>query len=50
MSRQVGGYDGVTLGERLDHAAPVVAGAGHPMDQQQDRPLTAAEVTDGAPV
>jgi hypothetical protein len=34
---QVGGDHGVAAGQRLDHLAPVVGAAGHPVDEQQDR-------------
>ena len=50
VAGQVGGDHGVVAGQRLDHLAPVLGGAGHAVDQQQHRSLAAAEVADLATV
>ena len=44
VAGQVGGDHGVVAGQRLDHLAPVLAGPGHAVDQQQHRPLAGRRV------
>ena len=50
VAGQVGGDHGVVARQRLDHRFPVLAGAGHAVDQQQDRPGAGFDEVDRAAV